>query len=250
MAGFATVVLTHGLPQHFAPKQLLMFITKYLNDLIAIALVVTTIASYQYYVRQLARKNPAAVLSSAAARTRRAWVEAMMSDRSNGILAVQTLRNTTMAASFLASTAVLLMVGAMTLTGQASSLQAIWHSLNIFGTVAPEVWLTKILFILLLLFYGFFNLTNSIRIYNHVGYMVSVPPSQEDGYCSPAIVAKQLNRGGDYFRTGVRVYYYLVPAVFWLFGPIYMIMATALLVFILLPRIDLTPKHKPKSARA
>lgn len=224
-----------------------MWITKYLNDLIAVALVAAMIIGYQYYVRQLARKNPAAVLSSAAARTRRAWVDAMMSDRGNSILAVQTLRNTTMAASFLASTAVLLMVGAMTLTGQASSLQAIWHSLNIFGTIAPDIWLAKILFILLLLFYGFFNLTNSIRIYNHVGYMVSVPPSSGDAYCSPAVVAKQLNRGGDYFRMGVRVYYYLVPAVFWLFGPIYMITAAAVLVFVLLPRIDLTPKQKSKT---
>jgi len=220
-----------------------MWISQYGNDLAAVLLVIALFVGYHYYVRHKAKKDPAAVLAVAAATTRRAWVEAIMADKSQGILAVQTLRNTTMAASFLASTAVLLMVGAMTLTGQADSLQAIWHSLNVFGTVAPEIWLTKILFILLLLFYSFFNLMNSIRIYNHVGYMVSVPPSANEAYFPPAMVASQLNRGGEYFRAGLRVYYYLVPAVFWLFGPTYMIAAAIILVFFLLPKIDLTPRR-------
>lgn len=217
------------------------WLIEYRNDIIALLIVAVMIVGYNIYLQKLARRNPAAVLSSAAALARTAWVEMVMADHGDAILAVQTLRNSTMAASFLASTAILLMVGALTLTGQAQSLQATWHFLNVFGTLSPELWLVKLLGLLLLLFYIFFCFTNSLRINIHVAYMLSVKDGPGRRHFSPALVARQLNRGSDYFRTGVRTYYYLVPLVFWLFGPIYMIGATVMLVFFLLPKIDKTP---------
>lgn len=215
----------------------------YKNDLVAVFLVATLLIGYQIYLRSVSRRDSLAVLSNAATLARNAWVETVMANHADAVLAIQTLRNSTMAASFLASTAILLMVGALTLTGQAKSLQATWHFLNIFGTLAPELWLIKLLAILLLLFYAFFSFTNSIRINNHVGYMVSI--RQDDGrkLFSPLMVASQLNLGSDYFRAGIRAYYYLVPLVFWLFGPIYMVASTLILVFSLLPKIDLTPSQ-------
>lgn len=220
------------------------WLLEYRNDLIALAVVVIMISGYKLRMRALARRNQAAVLWSAAALARTAWVETVMSNHGDALLAVQTLRNSTMAASFLASTAILLMVGALTLTGQAQSLQAAWHFLNVFGTLSPELWLTKLLGILLLLFYAFFCFTNSLRINNHIAYMVSIEDGPARSHFPPAMVASQLNRGADYFRSGMRAFYYLVPLVFWLFGPVYMIGATAMLVFVLLPRIDrITPQH-------
>lgn len=216
--------------------------TAYLNDAIALLVMVVMISAYQQYLRRLASRNSTAVLSRAAVLARTAWVETVMADHANAILGVQTLRNSTMAASFLASTAILLMVGALTLTGQAKTLQETWHFLNIFGTLAPALWLIKLLCILLLLFNAFFNFVNSIRINNHVGYMISIRQSPGRVYFSPAMVASELNRGSRYFSAGVRLFYYLVPLVFWLFGPLYMVAATAVLVFVLLPRIDKTPK--------
>ena len=215
----------------------------YRNDLIAVLLVAALLIGYQVYLRTLSRRDSLAVLSNAAILARKAWVETVMENHADAILAIQTLRNSTMAASFLASTAVLLMVGALTLTGQAKSLQATWHSLNIFGTLAPELWLVKLLAILLLLFYAFFSFTNSIRINNHVGYMVSMRQDSEQKLFSPLMVASQLNLGSDYFRAGMRAYYYVVPLVFWLFGPVYMVGSTLILVFVLLPKIDLTPRQ-------
>lgn len=219
----------------------LAWLIEYRNDCIAALIVAALIIGYNIYLRILARRNPAAVLSSAATLARIAWVETVMADHDDALLAVQTLRNSTMAASFLASTAILLMVGALTLTGQAQSLQAAWHFLNVFGTLSPELWLVKLLGLLLLLFYIFFCFTNSMRINNHVAYMVAIRDGPGRQHFSHALVARQLNRGADYFRSGIRAYYYLVPLVFWLFGPIYMVGATVMLVFFLLPRIDKTP---------
>lgn len=214
---------------------------EYTNDLIALLLVVAMISGYEIHLRRLARRNPAAVFASAAALARTAWVETVMADHHDALLAVQTLRNSSMAASFLASTAVLLMVGVLTLTGQARSMQEAWHFLNVFGTLGPALWLTKLLCILLLLFYAFFNFVNAIRVSNHVGYMISISKAPGRTYFSHHMVATQLNRGSQYFSVGVRSYYYLVPLIFWLFGPLYMVVATVLLVFVLLPKIDKTP---------
>ena len=221
----------------------------YLNDLVAIILVTLLIFGYQLYLRALARRNWAAVMASAATVARRAWVKTVMSDHRDAILAVQTLRNTTMAASLLASTAILLIVGTLTLTGQARSLQETWHFLNIFGTLTPEIWLIKLLVILLLLFLTFFNFVNSIRILNHVGYMVTIREDDGSAQFSPEMVAAQLDRGSHYFRLGIRTYYYLVPFVFWLFGPVYMIASACLLIFVLLPRIDKTSADFATSLR-
>jgi uncharacterized membrane protein len=215
----------------------------YRNDLIAVMLVVVLLVIYQLRLRNLSRRDSLAVLSNAATLARNAWVETVMAEHADALLAIQTLRNSTMAASFLASSAILLMVGALSLTGQAQSLQETWRILNVFGTLAPELWLIKLLMILLLLFYAFFSFTNSIRINNHVGYMITLRQSNGRNLFSPAMVASQLNRGSDYFRAGIRTYYYLVPLIFWLFGPIYMVAATLVLVLALLPKIDRTPRE-------
>ena len=68
-------------------------LTEHIVDIIAFAFVIALIAGYHVYLRSLSRRNPYAVLSSVAAINRTAWVETMMSDRSNGLLAVQTLRD-------------------------------------------------------------------------------------------------------------------------------------------------------------
>jgi uncharacterized membrane protein len=221
----------------------------YANDLIALLLVVAMLSGYQLYLRRLARRNSAAVFASAAAMARKAWVETVMADHGNALLAVQTLRNSSMASSFLASTAILLMVGVLTLTGQAKSLQEAWHFLNVFGALGPALWLIKLLCILMLLFYAFFNFVNAIRVTNHVGYMISIKQAPDRTYYTPEMVASQLDRGSQYFSVGVRAYYFLVPLIFWLFGPMYMIGATVLLVFVLLPKIDKTPPQFLQNGR-
>jgi uncharacterized membrane protein len=221
-------------------------VAQHLFDAIALVVVVGMIAGYQAYLRALARRNPAAVLSRVASIQRAAWVETMMADRNNGVLAIQTLRNSTMAATFLASTSILLMVGVLTLSGQAPALKSAWHYLNVAGSLGPELWMVKLLTLLLLLFFAFYCFTNAIRIFNHVGYMINVREGAQEIRLSSLQIASELNRGGRFYSIGTRTYYYLVPFVFWLFGPIYMVIAVVVLVVIMLPRIDKTPAQMRK----
>ena len=213
-------------------------LAEYCNDIIALAVTIGALAAYHYYLRRLIKRDPQAVLSHLAAQARAAWVETMLENPDDGILAIQTLRNSTMAATFLASTAVLLMIGVLTLSGQSAELTATWHALNVAGTLRPEVWLFKLLCMLVTLFFAFYNFSNAIRIYNNVGYMINVRQMHEANTYSVNLIAGQLNRAGQFFSIGMRSYYYLVPLVCWLFGPLYMVAAAIALVTVLLPRVD------------
>jgi uncharacterized membrane protein len=221
------------------------YFSEFSNDFLALLVTVAIVAAYQLYLRHLARLDSSAVLSTFAAEARSAWVESMMSAPDNSLIAIHTLRNSTMAATFLASTAVLLMVGVMTLTGQSPALKETWHALNFVGTLRPEVWLVKLLTMLIVLFFTFFCFSNAIRIFNHVGYLINVRDSIS-GNCrySATLVASELSRGGRFFSFGIRAYYYLVPLVCWLFGPLYMVGSAIILVTVMLPWVDRVPVPK------
>ena len=210
------------------------------NDLIAIVLTAALLAGYQSFLRVKLRSNPAYTIQAVNVLARAAWVESVMRDRKD-ILAVQTLRNSTMAATFLASTAVLLIMGALTLTAQGDKLGETWHALNILGATHSSLWLTKLMVILLDLFVAFFSFSMSIRIYNHVGYMINVPLSLAHKAISPEHVAIHLNRGAAFYSIGMRAFYYTVPLVFWLFDPLLMLVST-LALLIVLHKLDRAPQ--------
>ena len=94
------------------------------------------------------------------------------------ILAVQTLRNSTMSASFMASTAVLLIIGVLTLSAQGDKLSGTWHALNFLGRAGAEMWLFKLLMMLFDLLFAFFSFSMSMRMFHHIGYLINVPLDQ------------------------------------------------------------------------
>jgi uncharacterized membrane protein len=214
--------------------------TPYLFDIGGFALSAFLLAFYNFFLMRKERRDPAYTVRAVNTMARTAWVENVMAERRD-ILAVQTLRNSTMAATFLASTSVLLIIGVLTLSGQGDKLDATWHTLNIYGARHTELWILKLLFLLLDLFFAFFSFSMSIRVFNHVGYMINVPLSLNHKSISPAHVASHLNRAGRFYSLGMRAYYYAVPLVFWLFGPHFMLLATLGLLFVLY-RIDRAPK--------
>ena len=216
-------------------------------DIVGFVLSVLLLSVYHLYLRQRVKRNPAYTVQAVNVMARSAWVERIMKNE-DGILAVQTLRNSTMAATFLASTAVLLIIGVLTLSEQGDKLGGTWHALNIVGATRAELWLTKLLMLMLDLFVAFFAFSMSIRVFNHVGYMINVPKAAGHKATSPRHVAVHLNRAGRFYSIGMRAYYFLVPLVFWLFGPHFMLLATVGLIFVLY-KIDRAPKLLEKDYR-
>ncbi|BAP58251.1 hypothetical protein THII_3954 [Thioploca ingrica] len=219
---------------------MLEIVNSFANDIIGFTTSAILLILYHVFLRYQIRNNPAYTVQSVNIIARTAWVENIMRNGKD-ILAVQTLRNSTMAATFLASTSVLLIMGVLSLSGQGDKLHSTWHILNLVGSKHPELWVTKVLLMLLDLLVAFFSFAMSIRIYNHVGYLINVPLEMNHKSISPHHVAVHLNHAGHYYSVGMRAYYLLVPLVFWLFGPHLMLLST-LLLLLMLYRLDRAPK--------
>lgn len=211
------------------------------NDLVSFLVSASLVAAYHIFLRYKIRHDPAYTVQAVNRIARTAWVETIMKDDKNAVLAVQTLRNSTMAATFLASTSVLMIIGVLTLSEQGDKLDANWHALNMAGAVNPMLWMVKLILLLLDLFVAFFSFSMAIRVFNHVGYMINVPLGLNHKMITPAHVATLLNRAGRFHSLGMRAYYFLVPLVFRLFGPHFMLVATIGLLLVLY-RIDRAPK--------
>lgn len=212
----------------------------YQNDVLSFGLSVLLLLGYHVALRIKEQRDPSWTVQAINRTARSAWVEHVMREGKD-ILAVQTLRNSTMAATFLASTAVLMVIGVLTLSGQSDKLETTWHSLNVFGARHAGLWTFKLLFLLVDLFFAFFAFAMSIRIFNHVGYMINIPLTTGYKVFSPRHVAIHLNRAGRFYWFGMRAYYFAVPLLFWLFGPHLMLMATVSLVYVLY-RLDRAQK--------
>ena len=210
-------------------------------DLTGFVLSLLILIAYNLFISYKTRKNPAYTVQAVTIIARTAWVESIMQESGKEVLAVQTLRNSTMAATFLASTSVLFIIGVLTLSGQGDKMENTWHALNIVGAKHTDLWLTKLLLILLDLFVAFFSFTMAIRVFNHVGYMINVPLARNFKMICPAHVAVHLNRAGKFYSIGMRAYYTVVPLVFWMFGPHFMLLSTVVLVAVLY-QLDRAPK--------
>ena len=209
-------------------------------DILCLSISIALFTLYNVFIWWKLKKDPIYTIQGATNLARRAWVVNIMEEK-NDILAVQTLRNSTMAATFMASTAILLSVGVLSLTGQGENLGRTWHAVNIFGSTEQSTLALKLVVLLVNLFIAFFSFSNSIRLFNHVGFMVNVPCSEGNYSTSFTFVAMQLNRAANQFHIGMRAFYYLVPLIFWLFGPLLLIASTVMMIIVVF-MLDKTPK--------
>jgi uncharacterized membrane protein len=203
------------------------------SDLAAFAASALLVAAYYLFLWSKVRRNPTYTIHGVNEVARARWVAAVMGNPGRDVMAVQTLRNFIMGASLMASTATLLIVGTLTLSGQAESIGRSWHLLNVGGSHAAELWIVKVLCLLVDFIVAFFAFAMSVRLVNHVVFMINVPDQDAHPALSPHNVAHRLNRAGNLFAVGMRAFFFAVPLVFWLFGTTFLIVATVGLVLAL-----------------
>jgi uncharacterized membrane protein len=162
---------------------------------------------------------------------REQWVRSIMRDK-NDLLAVQTLRNGVMAANFLASTAILISLGLLGVAFKPALYQEISHAVNLFGARSEALWMFKLMLLIVLFFFAFFNFTLTIRYYNHAGFMINILEAH-DPTVTPATVSEVLNHGAWHYTLGMRGFYLAVPSGLWLFGPLWMLAGAVVLVWVL-----------------
>jgi uncharacterized membrane protein len=202
-------------------------------ELLGFGLSAVLLVGYHLFLASRLRLDPHYTIQGVNRDARAAWVRYIMQDESRSILAVQTLRNSTMVATFLASTAVLMLVATLSLIGQADAVTSVWHALNLAGPSQPGLWAVKVLFLVSDFFLAFFSFAMAVRLFNHIGYQINLPANTPGPPPGEALIVTLMNRAGAYYTLGMRAYYFAVPLVFWLFSPLLMVGATIVLLGVL-----------------
>jgi uncharacterized membrane protein len=182
---------------------------------------------YRAWARTRERRSPGLLVHALNARVRARWVESVMARGELDVLAVQTLRNSVMAASFMASTAVLLIIGTFTLTANIESLGRFWAPA---GAHVSRLTTLKIGALLVDFSAAFFQFSMAVRFFNHVGYLINIAPERRDAETQPEAVVSMLNRAGGHYSSGLRLFSFCLPLGLWLLGPAWLVVGTGGLV--------------------
>lgn len=202
-------------------------------DAAAAATSLVFVLAYYVTLNRRTRHDPTASIHGVNEMARSQWVKSVMSSPGKDVMAVQTLRNFIMGASLMATTAAFLILGTLSLTGQAEGIARSWHVSSLYGSSSAELWIFKVMCLLAVFIVAFFAFAMAIRLANHVVFMVNVPGPWTHPTLTPEGVADRLNGAGRQFATGMRAFFFAVPLVFWLFGPLFLVVASAGLVFAL-----------------
>lgn len=203
----------------------------YIVDLMTFLVCALLIAGYQIRLQRHVRKKPTLTVQGMNAQARTAWVERVMTGERD-VLAVQTFRNSTMAATLMASTAVILILAILNMLAGADKISAALHQINTWGSREPGMWIFKLMLLVVDFFVAFFAFSLAVRGYHHASYLINVPLSGDHGVTVGRVV-KVLERASRYYSIGMRTYYLSVPLTLWLFGPVWMLAATLILIAVL-----------------
>ena len=163
-----------------------------------------TIAVLLLYEVSLAfaqRRRPASMARTAHATLREEWFIAISKQKGSEILAVQTLRNSLMSATMTASTAVLGLVGTVSLA--APSLQL---SFTEARAVAPTFTarLALELMLMALLFASLVSSAMAVRYYNHAGFIGAMPVESDERRRWTDTGVAYVRRAGLLYSWGLR----------------------------------------------
>lgn len=167
---------------------------------------------YEVVLVLLQRRSPGQVARSAHAGLREDWFLAVSAAKGSEVLAVQTLRNSLMSATMLASTAALALMGTVTLA--APSLHAI---VDPAGGTAPMAMITPRLLLelvlLSLLFASLVSTLMAVRFYNHAGFIGGMPVDSQARIRWTPVGVRYVRRAGVLYGFGLRQLILVAPVV-------------------------------------
>ncbi|KAL5219763.1 hypothetical protein ABZP36_024476 [Zizania latifolia] len=209
-------------------------------DYVLVPLGLAVMVAYHAWLLHRIRRRPATTVIGINAINRRIWVRHIMEEPSgkHAVLAVQTMRNSIMASTVLASVAITLssLVAALMASGVAHGVfsgQGQGRGQLVVGAGGEAALSVKFFAILVCFLLAFLLNVQSIRYYSHTGLLVNVPLHahrlRRPGLAVDYVTAA-LNRGSYFWSLGVRAFYFSCPVFLWLFGPIPMFAACLAMV--------------------
>jgi uncharacterized membrane protein len=188
---------------------------------------IAMLASYEAGIAIAQRRSPHRLARSAHAALRQEWFTAVSQQQDSDILAVQTLRNALMSATMIASTAVLGLVGTVTLA--APSLNATFGEAALAGPHFTAR-LALELVLMTLLFASLLSSAMAVRYYNHAGFICGMPVGCEARQRWSGAGQAYVRRAGTMYSWGLRHLILVAPILASILHPLAGPVAAALLV--------------------
>ena len=173
----------------------------------AAAATIALLAFYEIALVLLQRQRPERLARTAHAALREDWFSAVSAQKGSEILAVQTLRNALMSATMTSSTAVLGLMGAISLA--APALHASFAGVS--PGVTPRLALDLVL--VALLFASLVASAMAVRFYNHAGFIAAMPVESPERARWRAAGIAYVRRAGMYYSWGWRQLLLVAPIV-------------------------------------
>jgi uncharacterized membrane protein len=203
-------------------------VPRLLTEAVIVGASIMLLIGYHWRLSRRLKTEPLTTTMGRQRLARASWLKlAERGDRE--LLTVQTMRNVLMAASFLASTAVLL--AAAFLGGALTSVRfsEFANSLNVLGVETQGFRMFKALLLMVIFLIAFFAFSLAMRSFAHMGMLVHLA-SEDSEEISSEVISEELSRGAFHYALGMRCYYLAIPLTLWLFGPMWMLLATSLLI--------------------
>ena len=185
---------------------------------------------YYLSLKRRTHRLPNSCVQSVNAMIRERWVKMIMTGSNMEILAIQTLRNSVMAASFMATTATLLIVGVLNLSEKIGQWAENLQPLFSFCQTSNDLWQLKLGILLLSFAVAFYYFAMAIRFFNHVGYMINLPFDAATDQALYQQTCAYLNKAGSYYTFGIRTFFFGLPIISWFFGAYFLVFSTVCLI--------------------
>ncbi|PTT76807.1 DUF599 domain-containing protein [Pelomonas sp. HMWF004] len=173
----------------------------------AVLATVLVLLAYEGLLWRVQRRHPERLARSVHALLREQWFEAVSAVKGSEILAVQTLRNSLMSATMLASTAALGLMGTLTLA--VPTLHA--DTASALVSLTPQRALA--LGLLAVLLGSLVTSVMSVRFYQHAGYVAALPVGSAARERWGTLGAAYLRKAGLLYSWGLRHLMLVVPLV-------------------------------------
>lgn len=178
---------------------------------------VLIVFGYEVALAFAQRRQPERLARTAHAALREDWFAAVSAQSGSEILAVQTLRNSLMSATMIASTAVLGLMGTLTLA--APSLHASFgDGASGWPNFTPR--LAMELAVLALLLASLVSSVMAVRYYNHAGFIGGMPVESEARRRWASAGTAYVRKAGILYSWGLRQLILIVPMVAFILHPV------------------------------
>lgn len=155
------------------------------------------------------------------------------------IIVIQTMRNNIMIGSFMASTAIILVMGCFNLMFGIDWGNITTSTSLLLHTHDPYLKSLKIMLLIITLLYSFFHFLWHIRELHNMCLILNVPEKELKEFVpfNPRDhLAHIYLNSAIHFALGIRGYYFLIPLLMWLFHPALMLISFFGILFFLLRR--------------